>query len=712
MYTIRNAAPRAILNGIKDESGRTPVYEPEALPTHLPHVYLFSQKGPTLPQLVSGDDMVRMFGSKTFDERSKYFTHQTVLAKVVNAEGNKMMVQRVVPPGANPPATLRLSVDIMPELVPQYERDAEGRFVLDANGAKVPTGTTVPGHVVRWVVGPATQFGLDLFDGRLLENDDPRLLENDESRILESGLGTGSAMVGTMTNSFGEQSMIYPIMDFQVTDFGSYGNLMGVRISAPTTRDDIPLDDTTVLEQLAYLYRVQFVERADENSTPKVLETLWGDQYVDFSFKEGVVNTRTNTELFIDQAVIPSYHQEAAAGMPEIRPPFSRIHVYDAQLEEVLTMLQSEEHKYGLVSDSAEHLHLVNPMTATDHNGIPYYSVLVYGPADDGVLLTASSTHYAQGGFDGNMSYATFDSAVRYQLANYGDLEAKLMDSAVYPQSILYDTGFSIETKKAFAVPMGRRKDICVMVSTQDVTQPQNTPSEDSSIAIALRAALRMYPESVIFGTATCRALVVGRSGYLLNNSYKGLLPLTIQLARNAAKYMGASNGIWKAGLAFDMPGNNLVTMFHKVNAQWTSINARSRDWDNGLVWVQNYDRHSLFFPGIQTVYDDDTSVLNSAITMMVAVELQKVAERTWRDLTGISSLTPEQFVERSDRLIEERVRGRFDNRVIIVPETYYTQNDEQRGFSWSTNIHMYAANMKTVGTFTIVARRIEDYAA
>ena len=710
MYTIRNATPRAILRGIKDESGRPPVYEPEMIPTHLPHVYLFSQKGPTLPQLVSGDEMIRMYGAKTFEYRSPYVTHQTVLANTVNAEGNRMMIQRVIPAGANPNATLRLSVDIMSDQIPQYERDSEGRFVLDQTGQKIPTGTSVPGHVVRWLVGPTTLLGGDLYDGRLLENDDPRLLENDESRILESGLGMGSSMVGSMVNFEGVQSQIYPIMDFEVTDFGSYGNLMGVRFSAPTTRDDIPADDTTIIEQLAYLYRLQFVERADENSTAKVLETLWGDQFVDFSFKEGVVNTRTNTELFIDDAVIPAYSQEAVNGMPEIRPPFSRIHVYQEGLEEVLGMIQGLEHTYGLVGPEEENLHLVNPFTATDHNGVPYYSIRVLGPSDDGIMLTANSTHYAMGGFDGHMDFNTFDAGVKHQLDNYGDLEAKLLDTAIYPQSVIYDTGFSIETKKSFGVPIGRRKDMWVVVGTQDASQPQNKPSEDSSIAIALRTALRMYPESVIYGTSTCRAIVVPRSGYLLNSSYKGLLPLTVQLAQRCAAYMGAGTGIWANGKAFDMQPNNHITMFKGTNIQWTPVNAQSRDWDNGLVSIQNYDRRSQFFAGIQTVYDDDSSVLNSSINMIVAVELQKVAERTWRDLTGISSLTPDQYTERSDRLIEDKVRDKFDNRVIIVPETFYTPNDEQRGYSASANIHMYAPNMKTVGTFTVVAHRIEDY--
>ena len=88
------------------------------------------------------------------------------------------------------------------------------------------------------------------------------------------------------------------------------------------------------------------------------------------------------------------------------------------------------------------------------------------------------------------------------------------------------------------------------------------------------------------------------------------------------------------------------------------------------------------------------------------------MADRAWRQLTGIASLTAEQFVERSNKLISDMCKDRFNGRVIIVPETYYTADDTARGYSWSTKIHMYAPNMKTVGTFTIVPHRIEDYKA
>ena len=711
MYNIRNAAPRPILRGIRDLSGRPPVYEPELIPTHLPHAFIFAERGGLLPELVAGDKMVRMFGRKTFQPRTAYYNHQTVMVEKVNAEGNQLMVQRVLPPDANPPATARLSVDVVEDELPVYERNQDGTWLLDENGDRIPTGETVNGYRLRWLVEPTLVLDdIDVSNERLTEEEEDRLMEEGESRLLQRSVGDGNIRVGEMTSSTGEQSQIYPIAEFEVNGIGSFGNRLGFRLSAPTTRDEIAIDDDVVYDQRAYIYRLQFVERDEDQATPRVLETLWGEQFVNFSFKEGVVNTAVDQDLHYQYAVLPAYSQEAAAGRPEIQGPFSTLHVYDSYIEEILEKLQGVEAPHGLVSDDPEDRHMVNFIGGTDPEGVPYEAIRIMGPADDGILLSSTTTHYCQGGFDGTMSLENFDRAVAYQCRHYGDLDAKVLDSAVYPQSVIYDTGFTIETKRDLMVPMGRRKDMYVVLSTQDVTRRQNRPSEESSVAIALRTAARMYPESVIYGTPTCRAVVIGHSGYLIDHPHKGLLPLTIEYAQKCARYMGAGNGLWKSNHAYDRPPNNHVRLFRGVNADWKTVNVRSNDWDAGLVWVQNYDRRSLFFPGIQTVYDDDSSVLNAAANMIIAVELQKVAERTWRDLTGISYLTPDEFLARSDELIRQKVQGKFDGRVIIEPETYYTANDEQRGYSWSCNIHMYAPNMKTVGSFTVVAHRIEDY--
>lgn len=717
--TIINAAPQGILRGIKDVSGRSPVYDSEAVPTHLPHIYLLTERGPTLPQLVVGDSMTKMYGTESFNLRGKFTNHATVLANTINAEGNQLMVQRIRPSDAPAPATLRLCVDVMQENIDQYERDVSGKFLTDSNGAKIPTGEVAPGLVLRWFVekvgdegiaGDTATVSTDTSTIRETEGGDTRVTETTDIRILENALGSAGTEIGSMVNTNGDQSTIYPIMEFEVTDFGAYGNNIGVRLSAPTTDSSNPVNDAVISDQRAYLYRLQLVERDVKTSIPKILETLQGEQFLDFAFKSGVIDTATDLELSLEDTFMDAWWQEASGGYPQIRGDVGRYYVYQDYLEKVLSDIQGVEAPYGLISDDEDDLHMANFLTARTYENVPYYAVTVRGPADDGIYFTETATHYMMGGGDGDLSLEAFDSAVGYQLENWGDLEAELLDMSYYPQSVIYDSGFSLDTKKKMFVPMGRRKDIWITTATQDASLPQNTASEESSMAVALRTAARLYPESEIYGTSTCRALVIGHSGELLSSQYKGLLPLTIEFAQLCAQYMGASNGIWKEGLGFNRPPNNRVTMFKNVNASFKKASVRNRDWETGLVWVQNYDRRSLFWPAFQTVYDDDSSVLNSAANMMIAVELEKVAHRTWQDLTGIDYLTDDQFIERSNRLIRDRSAKRFDNRAIIVPETYFTSQDGQRGYSWSCNIHMYAPNMKSVGSYTIVAHRREDY--
>lgn len=686
MVTIKNASPQAYLLGIRDESGRGELLQPEMLPTHLPHVFIFGERGPSEPVIGVGDALVRTFGRNSLEYRTPYANHQTVLLNTLNERANLTMVQRLKPHDAAPPATLCFYLDVMTEELDEYERRADGSYVLDELGKPKPTGEKISGIVGKWTVGA---------------------LPNPEV------LGDQDIMPGTMVNTAGEQSELYPMWEFQVSDFGKYGNLLGVRLWAPSTKSSIPVDEDVITDQLAYLYRLQFVERPDEKSTAKIVQSKFGEQFLDFSLKEGVVNRRVDMDLFADEVILQGYHEPENPGVP-LFGPFGAMHVYYDHLEKLLGDISANEVPFGNFPNTDDPKHMINILSGEDYLGNPYHTYKVLGPVDGGVLFTEHSTHYASGGSDGTMTLATFDQLVKEQLQDYGDLEVNFLNTAVYPHSVFYDTGFSIDTKKAMLTPIGRRKDVYCVMSTQDVSDRQNTVAEESSMAVALRAAARMYPESEVYGTSTCRAIVIGQSGYLANSKYKGLLPLTIEFAAKCAEYMGASNGFWDSVSKPDLAPGNQLRLFRSdsVNAPFKPASVRNRDWDNGLVWAQSFDRRSLFFPGFQTVYDDDTSVLNSAMNMIIAVELEKVAERTWRELTGISSLTADQFLDRSDRLIAEKVANRFDNRVIVVPETYYTSMDDQRGYSWSCNIHMYANNMKTVGTFTIVAHRREDYEA
>jgi hypothetical protein len=170
---------------------------------------------------------------------------------------------------------------------------------------------------------------------------------------------------------------------------------------------------------------------------------------------------------------------------------------------------------------------------------------------------------------------------------------------------------------------------------------------------------------------------------------------------------MGASNGNWKAGYGFDASPLNEVTLFTDVASPFTPATVRNKDWDVGIVRPQYKKRRTLFFPAFKTVYDDDTSVLNSFFTASAVAELEKVGFRAWAEYSGESYLKDEQLIERVNNFVVAATKDKFDSRFVIVPDTYFTAADKARGFSFSLNITIKAPNMRTVMTLNITAERL-----
>ena len=696
MSRIVNAAPMAIMLGTEDLSTRQVTAAAEELPQHLPKVYIFAKKGPTDPQLVVGDSRTLMYGEESFDLRSKYANHTTVLSNLVNAQGNSQMIQRLQPTDAAPPASIRLCLDVLETQVPEYQRGLDGQYVLDGSGDKIATGIKVPGFIAKWVV---EQVVTDATNG--------------------SDFGKALSKVGNQVDAVAaKQSTRYPIMDLEAPYFGADGNNHGIRLWAPTSEDSTSIDPTILedVQSMVYPLRMSCVYRATPTSTPKFTVTQYAEKYVDVCLKQGVINKRVDKQVFIEDVFIQAYQDLENPAYPPMYGPFGKIHLYQSNVEQLLTDFYAAEVPFiDSLSDFKNvdgEEYRFNFVSGQTSGAVPYHSFIVKYTDTDAVRLSENSTIYAQGGSDGTMDLAMLNQLVKEAVSEYANPLSILMDDAKYPESIIWDSGFALETKYALLSMIAIRKDTAVVLSTFDAGGPSLTASEDSSLAIALRTRAQMYPESDYFGTPVMRAMIVGRDGKLMNSQYTGRLPVSMELASKSARYMGAGNGKWKSGFNFDHAPMSEVEMFRDISATFTPATVRNKDWDAGLNWVQSFARKSNFFPALKTVYDNDTSVLNSFFTMMCCVELQKVGQRAWRQFSGVSSLTNAQLKERVEDFVNANVLGRFDDRFVIVPEVYFTDADLQRGYSWSLRIKLYAPNMKTVMTMSVQANRLDDLAA
>ena len=684
MSGIKNAAPQARLLGIQDVSGANLAADITNTKINMSIVPLYLQRGPAAPQAVVGSARNSIYGADSFNMRKKYANHGTVLSNVLNAASNTHFIYRLRPKDAADPASTRFYLEVVETDIPVYERTATGDYKRDANGNPIATEETVPGHILRWTKGQAV-----------------------------GGLGTAVVGAGDLVVG-GVTSTKYPILEDRISSWGEYGNNVGRRIYGVTAKSDPSVDSDIAMEEGTAIFRIQYLERPTATSSPAVTQTLSADQFVDFSFKPGAINPKTEADLYIDNTVLKAYRNvDISTGNTPSFGPVDKINVYHANVATVLKKLYDAECAYTGVTPVDGQEFLMNFMDGLDLDGNPYQTFVVQTALDPGALsMSSTAVHYSEGGSDGTMNDANYAELVRELMNGFETNEFDLMDMAKFPITTIWDTGFDLTTKKTLLVPMGLRKDIVTILSTQDVNEPLNNRTDESSIAVALRAAALQYPESEYYGTKTCRAAIIGHGGTLIDDSVTRQVPMTIDLAKKVASYMGSNDAVLVNGNAFDQFPQNLVSSVREVNIPYKPANVRYNDWANGLTWVMTYDATRLFYPGIQTVYEDDTSVLNGLITVMIAAYCEKIVVQAWKQLTGRSDLTNDQFIERSNLIISDAVKNRFDERVVIEPDTYFTTDDETRGFSWSCKVNIYANVMKTVGTYTLVTRRREELTA
>jgi hypothetical protein len=305
-------------------------------------------------------------------------------------------------------------------------------------------------------------------------------------------------------------------------------------------------------------------------------------------------------------------------------------------------------------------IHLFNIISGVSSQNVPYHTFQLVDGAGS-IRPTQFSNIFAAGGSDGTISNAVLGDLVKNYMLGYLDPNSELQELALNIESIIYDTGFPLQTKYALANIIGLRKDTFVVLGTYDVDGPVMTQSEEHSVAVALRTRLQMFPESDYFGTPVMRGMIVGRSGTLRNSQYKGRLPLTFEVGIKAARYMGAGDGRWKNGRNFDGAPGSVVENMTDISITWVPTTVRNKNWSVGLNWVQAFDRRSFFFPALKTVYNDDMSVLNSFITAMAICTLNKVTAAAWRQFSGVSGISNGLLIDRTNAFIKSQTQGRFD---------------------------------------------------
>lgn len=674
--SLNKSTPRAVFKGWQDLSTRALPAERDELPIHLPRFFLRTPKGPETDELVVGAAFLEMYGADAADELKEYFSHQTVAAVTANAQGNAFYVHRILSSTAKK-ARFVLTAEVVTQTFEAYVRATDGTVTTDGNGAPVTDpGTTFDGTLIRWAISP-----VDEADAGAIPNQTP----------------------GTLVGKAGEESTIYPILEFEASHKGKYGNNIGLRMSVPHSGTADPADSFVVEDQNTMFYRFAIVERASAERTPVVVPSINADRSIDVSFKPGVTNVNTAQTFEVDRLV--DDWQDFTVGQVKRYGPFGQLWVYEDNLNTILDAIKvTEETETGTVIADA---HLINPFTAISWEGTEHETVRL---ADDSIALNSATTHYLTGGDDGDMDDATYDELVRTELeTGWENPLNPVKDLLHYPFSCMYDTGFSLDTKKAFLASLGQRPDFHVGICTHVDGAVPNDIAAESSVALVLLNAARLTPESSVYGTGVCRATITRSVGTWTSSLRKRTVPLIIDLVHKRAKYLGAGNGIMKSVESYDEYPAKLVTELSAVTNTYVPQTPKDNFWDYGVNGVEYLGRQEIGWPAIQSIYENSTSVLNSDIVMQIMVDVTKQAALTWAQTSGGSKDTDSQYHQKVEETFEGKVTNRYDGRVTIRGTSYKTPADELRGYSSSMDIEVYADVMRTVQQFNIIARRRSD---
>ena len=722
MSLIKNASPQIIMLGAEDKSTRVITPDEELYPQHLPLFMFFAKKGTTDRIIVDATKARNVYGDATFEVNSDYFNHASKFAVTALGIPNNCMTKRIVPSDAGARSNIAIYIDVLEANVPNYLRDSNGNLVADVNtnDYKVdPVQPTVSGYKIKFISEVA---GKDKDLGSLEIKEGVQSIE----------------IIGADGNKTIRKSKMYPLFQAIAKNQGKDYDNIGFSINSLTGDN---LDTELAAKVKSMLFSLSLYTRDDDKSSPTVFNSLFGETSVVFCPRAKIVNPSTEMRMDFDYVFKNNWFNETDS-LKSIRFwDYEGIHFYADNYEEVCKKRITKEKQYVSLTErtwedgenastfgwydfstanldkieSEEYL-MLNPFTARTSKSVKYFTIAI---ADENPTLASNQKEinvsqetptFLSGGNDGTLSDEEFEKGVVAEMKKYLDSESRYHDLAINVESVFYDSGFSLETKKQLINFIALRKDTSIALATHvDADGNKNVPlSERRAVALALGNRLKLAPESTYFGTGVCRGVIIGFTGELRDGTEKPV-PGTYWLLTKAAKMMGKTTGLWDVAALFDNYPGNLVDNMINIQPEFIPSGVKPTLWDEGLIWAQPYDRANFQVPAVQTVYDNDTSVLNSYFAMMALCTIEKIGAKVWRQCTGTTSMTDAEFIEFVTIKFRNLLNGIFGDIVKTIPVVEIDEKDEARGYSWHATVKMYGGVMKTVMTYQTQVYRFSD---
>ncbi len=708
MVDYVNAAPMVVDQGTNDNNPVASVVQPLTLPQHLPKYYIYGETGKVGSQYVDTNTypVTSVYGDDTFDQSKQYYTHSTLFLQHTIAEGNNCVIHRLYPDDGTEPANVTLYLDVLPvAALPVYMKNADGSLQLTVDGDPIQAvaagnPVTCAGFQLKWVAQSTT-----------------------------TAYGTTPAVptisAGTQTSG-GTTSQKYPIFQFAHDCPGSYGNRLGISLAAQLQSDQSLFPSTQFNDTKNYPY-VFALKKMVNVLTGRIasVANVYGSNSANFILEKNKRDPATKAIIDAKKIITDAYiNFSGDINLNDL----GSMKVFDANVATLAQMFYNAEkvvtdvYRDSLINTTDNNIYAVNLISFTSSNGSPYQALKVVD-AVDSIRPTRDVNIMFEGGTDGTILVATgekagtvdlalFDSLVAADADNYADPMHEYMDLVLHPESHIHDSGYGMTTKLSLAKFISRRRDTFVDLATYGHDVVDLSIGSQISRGQTLQTVLSLYPESSIFGTSVCRGTVLSGSGILMNGTWTDRVPTTIELAVKSAALMGASDGRWKDGKMFDSAPGSVFTLLKDLDITWIPSSTRNTMWAAGITFAGNYSTRNKFFPAIKTVYNLDSSTLNSYFTACAICYANKVEHAAWRQFTGNVTLTDTQFVKAVNGFVAAQLKDRFNNAVVLIPDCTISAFDAKLGWRWNLAVKIGGNGMKTVQSASVQAFRMSDLPA
>lgn len=708
MLLYDDGTPWTFFGGIEDKprAGVAP-----AVFQASPHTVFSMIKAPwgelnTPIAFASGAEMTTHLGDDVFTVTNPHYNYQTVLAQWLGKAGTPQYAARMELPGMAR-SNGRMFMEVCPNTFPVYERGIGGDFRLDGNGDRIPTGGYVDGHLVRFI----TKTNVDDF---ALGNGKPLDPAGLVGKLIDRD-GDGN-IINPLSPTFQDSpSVMYPIFDYQGKWMGELGDRLLTEIFTPRSTSRIPGKTQTIESTGQMMYRLSHFIKAAKGGGANQMYGVAGDKFIDFSLKPDSVN-ESGTPVYFDDVYVSKYALKEQRHTGKNVHEYMDFRLYDDNIATILEMMHTAEVNAKAMDVNypcwidEDDKYSINLFDGHDHRDVPYSAIELVGIATQptaGYHAPFQDSRFKMaGGNDGDTSDATYNQVVTQYCKNVRAM-FPIWDTMQYQLGWTYDLGYEVETKKALYSLMGNHNSLIVVTSLEEFGKDLKYYDDAVSTAIALEAAYGLYPESSIYKTAPTRGIIVPYAVKVRNHAYRKPIPLTFSLAKKFNDFFGIATKKWDASKNPLDLRNKLIdeTLLNFVSLD---LPQRRNFWNTQMVIVESIHHEVRGFTGIQTIHDNDSSVLNSGLVLAACGHAIRAGEEAAVAHRGRSA--PPSVIARDHEELIRKICSGIDPSVATVDvSSFQTPDDYNAGYAITDRIVVSGNNGITVATLELVSQYAEE---